>query len=209
MDEQPCRISDIGGFNQTLMADRIEAEDDNVLLSCRCVNVCKRIMCPMTPHDQGELASSHEPTPCDVSHASRRRFGPDKTVTVVTFPHLLAKSANHLMLERDPEDCPHRTSPEAYVVRNATTDRGLNRSRTRGPPGAIIRLITSVFLVLNAGSRPRSPLVSSTDGVVRSWVWVSSVQRTDPNGRSSMRRTRPGSGPMWKAMACRSSARSD
>ena len=30
---------------------------------------------------------------------------------------------------------------------------------------------------------------------------VSSFQRTDPNGRSSMRRTRTGSGPRWKAIA--------
>ena len=30
---------------------------------------------------------------------------------------------------------------------------------------------------------------------------VSSFQRTDPNGRSSMRRTRIGSGPRWKSIA--------
>ena len=33
--------------------------------------------------------------------------------------------------------------------------------------------------------------------------------RTDPTGRSSMRRMRTGSGPMWNAMACWCSARSD
>ena len=31
---------------------------------------------------------------------------------------------------------------------------------------------------------------------------VSSFQRTEPNGRSSMRRMRTGSGPMWNAIAC-------
>jgi len=30
---------------------------------------------------------------------------------------------------------------------------------------------------------------------------VSSFQRTDPNGRSSIRRTRIGSAPMWKSAA--------
>ena len=30
---------------------------------------------------------------------------------------------------------------------------------------------------------------------------VSSFQRTEPNGRSSMRRTRIGSGPIWKSIA--------
>lgn len=38
---------------------------------------------------------------------------------------------------------------------------------------------------------------------------ASSFQHTDPNGRSNIRRTRKGPGPMWKVMACRSNARSD
>lgn len=49
----------------------------------------------------------------------------------------------------------------------------------------------------------------ATTGPLKRLVWVSALQRTDPNGRSNMRRTRTGSAPMWKFMACRSSARSD
>lgn len=50
MDERPCRISDVGGFNQTSMAvDKIEANDESGLLACHCGNVClKMVMCFLT-----------------------------------------------------------------------------------------------------------------------------------------------------------------
>jgi hypothetical protein len=50
------------------------------------------------------------------------------------------------------------------------------------------------------------PAACATTGSTSSCVsaarsGVSSFQRTEPNGRSSMRRTRTGSGPRWKAIA--------
>ena len=46
---------------------------------------------------------------------------------------------------------------------------------------------------------PAAVATGSTSLAARSGV--SSFQRTDPNGRSSMRRTRTGSGPRWKSIA--------
>lgn len=54
-DELPCRVSDIGGFNQTPTVDKIEVEDDNGLLS-HCVNVCLK-MTSMLTSEPRRLAS--------------------------------------------------------------------------------------------------------------------------------------------------------
>src|SRR5271166_6480973 len=49
--------------------------------------------------------------------------------------------------------------------------------------------------------------IGATSAVDRSGV--SSFQRTDPIGRSSMRRMRIGSGPIWNSFARKCKARSD
>jgi hypothetical protein len=75
---------------------------------------------------------------------------------------------------------------------SALLDSGSTRRRVSRNGDVKIR--TPVHVLLPAGVAAGSTSLAALSG-------VSSFQRTDPNGRSSMRRTRTGSTPIWKAIA--------
>jgi hypothetical protein len=96
--------------------------------------------------------------------------------------------------------CPRRVAVLPRSDERRRPDRaGVPQAAPRPHQQAVSANAGEPRAIINHVLLPAAVATGNTSLAARSGV--SSFQRTDPNGRSSMRRTRIGSGPRWKSIA--------